>query len=76
MEKEIKLSYGALSERLDVQLQKQGFKFKENTVQLFELERMAIVTLSLGNFLLTDNQAKAIRQKLHKKVVSHLKRCN
>lgn len=71
--KQIGLSFGALSDRIGEQLRKQGFKFNEKKIASFENELNAIQTLRFGiSGLLTDSMVDKIVAKLYKKIVAHV----
>lgn len=74
--KSIGLSFGALSDPISKQLEKQGFNFTKKTVEVFEKEVDAINQLRFGSGLLTDSMVDKIIPKLYKKVVAHVCKIN
>jgi outer membrane lipopolysaccharide assembly protein LptE/RlpB len=68
--KEIKLSYGALSDPLETQLNQQGFTLADKQEFIHKLHN----SLSMCMFhLLTDSQYQSSLKKLHKKVMDNIK---
>jgi hypothetical protein len=74
--KQVGLSYGILAQPLNIQLDKQGFKYNKKTVEVWESERQAINTLRFGSGLITDSMIDKIIPKLHKKIVQHVAKQN
>lgn len=68
----IGISFGVMSKPLSKQLTAQGFKFKPETVKLFQLEIDAVNRLRFGSELLTDSMIDKILPKLHKAIVKHV----
>jgi hypothetical protein len=76
MNKNIGISFGALSQPLSKQLKSQGFKFNPDKIKTFEKEIDAINQLRFGSNLLTDSMVDKLIQKLYKKIVSHVAKEN
>lgn len=72
----IGLSYGVLSDPIAKQLDKQGFKYDKEKIEVFQREITAINTLRFGSELLTDSLVEKILPKLHKKIVAHIAKAN
>lgn len=70
--KQIGLGFVALSDPINVQLKKQGFKFDAKKVAVFEKEVDAINQLRFGSGLLTDSMVEKMIPKLYKKIVQHV----
>lgn len=70
------LSYGIISDPLNKQLDKQGFKYNKKVIADFEEERKAINILRFGSGLLTDSMLEKVIFKLHKKIVAHVAKAN
>jgi hypothetical protein len=72
----IGLGYGVLSDPINKQLDKQGFKYDKKKIAQFEQEREAINILRFGSGLLTDSMVDKIIPKLHRKIVAHVAKEN
>jgi hypothetical protein len=75
MDKTVGIYFGILSDTLDAQLKKQGFKYNKKRVAEFEKQRDAINVLRFSD-LLTDGMTDKIFKKLHSKIVSHVAKEN
>ena len=64
--------YGALADPIEMQANAQGYTLGEHVSKLEKL-REAVVRLQVGG-LLTETDAKRIKQKLHKRVMKNLRR--
>jgi hypothetical protein len=69
------LSFGILSPTLSAQLRKQKIKFDKLLIAEFEQNRKSINDPKWSG-LLVDSQASKLRQKLMKKITSHLNKIN
>jgi hypothetical protein len=63
-----------LADPLEEQLTQQGLKFKKEDASIFQLDMEALDRLRVRG-LLVDSQADKVRQKLHKKIVAHIAKC-
>lgn len=73
--KTVGISYGVMSNKINEQLDSQGFNYDLEKINSFEREREAINILRFGS-LLTDSMIDKILPKLHKKIVSHVAKKN
>lgn len=72
---EIKLSFGAVTDRLSEQLDKQGFKYKTQDIVELQLSADAIVRLYIHG-IVTGAQFDKLNEKIAKKVGQHVAREN
>lgn len=72
--KSIGIHFGILCDPLEKQLKDQGLKFKKQDVQEFQEYMDAIEHLRCG-LLLPEGQVEKIRLRLHRKIVSHVAKC-
>ncbi len=71
------LSFGALTESLHTQLDKQGFKYNKQIIDRCQQEREAILLLRIGgNNLLNDSMHEKIVSKLYRCIVTHVCKYN
>jgi len=71
MNKTIGLHFGALSDPIANQLEAQGFSFDHKEVRYLQKVSESLVSVSLAG-LLPDGAIEKARQKLYKKVISHV----
>lgn len=72
MNRQIGISFGALSPKLSAQLRQQNFKFDKEKIKIYEMEIDALTRLRFGSGLLTDSMFDKLIKKLYNKIVSHV----
>lgn len=68
----IGIGFGVLSEPIDKQLRKQGFKFDKDKIAIYVKEVEAINVLRFGSGLLTDAMTSKLTKKLYGKIIRHV----
>jgi len=74
--KNVGISFGVMAVKLSSQLEKQGFKFNEKQVTIFQKEMDCVNQLRFHSHLLTDSMVDKCFQKLHKVIVAHVAKEN
>lgn len=69
--KTLGISFGALSDKLNVQLKRQEFKFKKEDVEHFEKDIDALNRLRIRGYL-TDSATDNATKKLYRKIENHI----
>jgi len=69
------ISYGILSPKLSVQLDKQGYKYDKEIIKRFQRNIDSINDLRFSD-LITDSVLNKILQKLHKEITKHVNKHN
>jgi hypothetical protein len=75
MENNLKIGFGILVPKLNVQLKKQGFIFDKEKVKHFEKLRESINYLRFAN-ILNDSETNKATQKLFNEIKKHINNKN
>jgi hypothetical protein len=66
MERVVKINYGALADKIEVQLNEQGFTLGDKQEHIHKLHHAFLMCMF---HLLTDKQVDSAKKKLHKRVM-------
>jgi hypothetical protein len=75
MDIEVSLHFGALAVPLEQQLREQKLKFDKEIIKHLTKQEERISHLYFGD-LLTETETRKVRDRLYKKILSHLKEYN
>lgn len=75
MEKQLNIGFGVMAPTLGNQLREQGFKFNKEEIAKLQEHADRIIHLKMAS-LLTDNESKKVRDRLFKKISTHVKAQN
>lgn len=73
--KSLGIHFGFLADHLAIQIKKQGFKFDYKTVNGFNTLVENVLTINLAGLINDSTKSKAL-ERLHKKIVAHVKKFN
>lgn len=71
MNKQLGISFGALSDPIDKQLKSQGFKFDAKKVKDFGVKIDALHHLRFGSYL-SDSEASKVTKRIYKAIEKHV----
>lgn len=71
MNKALKLSFGALANRLEDQLIKQGFDFNQEEVEQFQQDIDAVIRLRIRGYI-PDSQIDKMNKRLLKEIAASI----
>jgi len=74
MDKQIVIHFGCLADSTEDQLKQQKLKYNKTDAEQFQFDMESMDRLRVRG-LLTDSQTEKVRQKLYKRIVAHVAKC-